>query len=47
MTSPQVTTAANQAAQFDPRSAAQKAATAPIKTRAFVGAAISQNTLET
>jgi hypothetical protein len=33
--------------RFGLRSAVQKAAIALIKTRAFVGAAISQNTLET
>src|SRR5690348_739736 len=47
MTSPQVTAAANHATHFGLRSAAQEAAIAPIKTRAFVGASISQNTLET
>ena len=47
MTSPQAAAAASQAAQFDLRSTAQKAAIALIKTRAFVGAANSQNTLET
>jgi hypothetical protein len=46
MTSPQATVAANQATQFGLRSTAQKATIALIKTRAFVGAAISQNTLE-
>jgi len=44
---PQATAAANQATGFGLRSTAQKAAIAPIKTRAFVGAAINQNTLET
>jgi hypothetical protein len=47
MTSPQADAAANQAEHFDRRSTAQKAAIAPIKTRAFVGAANSQNILET
>jgi hypothetical protein len=47
MTSPQAAAAANQVTQFDLRRTAQKAAIALIKTSAFVGAAISQNTLET
>jgi hypothetical protein len=47
MTSPQDTAAANQVTQFDLRNAARPAAIAPIKTSAFVGAAISQNNLET
>jgi hypothetical protein len=46
MTSPQATAAANQATQFGLCRTAQKAAIALIKTRAFVGAAIRQNTLE-
>jgi hypothetical protein len=47
MTNRKATAAANQVGQFDLRSTAQKAAIALIKTKAFVGAAISQNTLET
>jgi len=47
MTSPQAAAAANQATRFGLRRAAQKAAIALIKTSAFIGAAISQNTLET
>ena len=47
MTSPHATAAADQVAQFDLRSTAQKAAIALIKIKAFVGAAISQNALET
>jgi hypothetical protein len=47
MTSPQAAAAANQAAHFELHSTAQRAAVALIKTRALVGAAISQNALET
>jgi hypothetical protein len=47
ITNPQATAATKQATKFGLRSTAQKAAIALIKTRAFVGAAISQNTLET
>jgi hypothetical protein len=47
MTSPQATVAANQATKFGLCSTAQQAAIALIKTKAFVGAAIIQNTLET
>jgi hypothetical protein len=43
----QAAAAVNRAANFEPLSTAQKAAIAPIKTRAFVGAANSQNILET
>jgi hypothetical protein len=46
-TSPQATAAANQVTRFELRSTARKAAIALIKTRAFVGAAVSQKTLET
>jgi hypothetical protein len=46
-TSPQAAAAANQAAHFDLTSAVQRAALALIRTSALVGAAISQNTLET
>jgi hypothetical protein len=45
--SPQATADANQATIFGLRSTAQKAAIALIKISAFVGAAISQNILET
>jgi hypothetical protein len=47
MTSPQATAAANQATKFGLLGTAQKAAVALIKTSAFVGATISQSTLET
>ena len=47
MASPQAVAAASQAAQFELPSTAQRAAIALIKTRALVGAANSQNTLET
>src|SRR5436309_3421372 len=47
MISPQAAAAANQTAYFELPSNAQKAAIPLIRTRAFVGAAISQNTLET
>jgi hypothetical protein len=47
MTSPQATAAANQVTQCGLRSPAHKAAIALIKTRTFVGAAISQKILET
>jgi hypothetical protein len=47
MTSTQAAAAASQAAHFDLRSTPQIPATPLIKIRAFVGAAISQNTLET
>jgi hypothetical protein len=47
MTSPQAAAAANQAAHFDLPNTAQRAALALIRTRALVGAANSQNTLET
>ena len=46
MTSPQAAAAASQAAQFELPSTAQRAALAPIKTKALVGAANSQNTLD-
>jgi hypothetical protein len=46
MTNPQAT-AANQVTRVGLRSAAQKAVIALIKIKAFVGAAISQHTLET
>jgi hypothetical protein len=47
MSSPQAIAAASQATRFGLRSTAQKATIALIKTRAFVGAAISQIDLET
>jgi hypothetical protein len=47
MISPQAAAAANQAAHFELPSTNQRAAIALIRTRALVGAAISQNTLET
>jgi hypothetical protein len=47
ITSPQAAAAANQATRFGLRSPTQQAAIALIKTKAFVGAVISQNTLET
>ena len=47
MTSMQATAAANPATKLEPLSTAHKAAIALIKTRAFVGAANSQNILET
>jgi hypothetical protein len=47
ITSPQAVAAASQAAHFERASTAQRAAIAQIKTKAFVGAAMSQNTLET
>jgi hypothetical protein len=43
---PQAAAAANQTTWVGLRSANHKAAIALIKTRAFVGAAINQNTLE-
>jgi hypothetical protein len=46
MTSALAAAVANQAADVDPCSTAQKDAIALIKTRALVGAAISQNHLE-
>jgi hypothetical protein len=45
MTSPQAAAAAIQAAQFEVPNSAQTAVPAPIKTRALVGAANSQNAL--
>ena len=45
-TNPQAAAAAKQAAQFDLFSTAQRAALALIETKALVGAANSQNTLE-
>jgi hypothetical protein len=47
MTNMQAAAAANPAAKFEPLSTAHKVAIALIKTRAFVGAANSQNILET
>jgi hypothetical protein len=47
MTSPQAAAVANHAAHCDLRSAAQRAALALIRTKALVGAAISQSTLKT
>jgi hypothetical protein len=47
MISPQAAAAANQAADVDPSSTAQKVASTSIKISALVGATISQNTLET
>ena len=46
MTSPQAAAAASQAAPFELPSNAQRAAHALIKTRALVGAANSQNSLD-
>ena len=46
MASPQAAAAANHAAYVGPCSTAQQAAIAVIETRALVGAAISQNSLE-
>jgi hypothetical protein len=46
MTSPQAAAAANQAANVDPPSNAQKVANTFTKISALVGAAISQNTFE-
>jgi hypothetical protein len=47
MTSPQAAVAANRAANFELPNTAQRAAIALIRTKALVGAAISQNALET
>ena len=47
ITSPQATAAADQVTQFRLRTTIQEPTIALIKTRAFVGAAMSQNTLET
>jgi hypothetical protein len=47
MNSTQAAAAASQAAHFELPSTAQRAAIALIKTSALVGAANSQNTLET
>ena len=47
MTSPQVAAAASQAAHIELPSTAQRPVLALIKTRALVGAANSQNTLDT
>ena len=47
MTSPQAAAAASQAAHIELPSTAQRPVLALIKTRALVGAANSQNTLDT